>query len=117
MLEHLAVGRVVDVQHRGLVFESEADRGCQTLVDALPLNRAEQVARLLVKDLLHQRSYICVVVVKGVAVDAAAADDLPDGDLVERLAVEQLHKGCFDRVLCFVCHSLTSLFERKSYSQ
>ena len=52
-----------------------------------------QLFNVIGQKLLDQSGQIGIVIIKGIARDAAVGRDILDGDLIDRLAVEQLDKG------------------------
>ena len=64
--------------------------------------------RLFLKDFLNEGGEILIMIIKGIAVDAAFLDDIADGDLLERPLIQQPDKGFLDRRFCKIgheCHS------------
>ena len=109
VLENIAVDGFIDVQDRAAVPGAEVHHG----VDGL-LHRADvrivrdEPVRLLPHDLLDQRGDVLVVIIKGIAVDAARFHDVLHRDLTERLFIEQAQEFLLDRVFRKARHDFPS---------
>lgn len=70
---------------------------------------ADDALRLLLHDLLDQCRKVLVVVIEGVAVDAAGLHDILDRDVTEGALLQQLDKGLPDGPAGEICHSVSLL--------
>ena len=95
------------MQHRFPVFQRKANQRIQTLFNRI--NRRIQLnhpLRFLLGDGFHQIRQVLKIVVKGVAVDSTVVINILNGDLAQRLLIEQLDKRSANRLLGKICHSL-----------
>ena len=94
------------MQHRFPVFQSKANQRIQTLVGRINSRIAtNQLLCFLLGDSFHQIRQVLKIVVKGIAVDSTVIHNVLDGDLAQRLLIEQLDKRSADRLLGKICHS------------
>ena len=76
------------------------DKGGELLGDLRPVAVGQTLGDHPLRHELHQlpdqRIDVAVVVIEGVAVDAALLDDVLDGDFIQRALVQQLDEGFDD---------------------
>ncbi len=105
LLIDLAAGGVIDMQRGALFLHGGAHHGGQALLQRADRRKsADDGLGLIVDDLLQQLRDARIVVVEGVAVDAAHGDDVLHRDLGDRPLIQQLYQRRLDGAACEICH-------------
>ena len=96
LLIHIPVDGIVDMLHRLAVLQRKLERQLGALIQRADGGiGGDETIHLLLDDLLNEGGNILIMVVKGVAVDAAILHDAAHADFAQGILVKQLHKGRF----------------------
>ena len=92
------------MQNSTAVLQRKLKPGLHTVLNGVEIGiLAHNLLHRVRADLLYQRGDILIVIIKGVAVNAADIRDILHGNPAEGALVQQLQKRRLDRPFCYTC--------------